>query len=287
MRLMRKWNLGAVLLCTLGTATFIGCGSEAQIGGVVDFPPPAPNDMDGDGILDPNDKCPEVKEDGKPPDPNDGCPNLDEDGDGILVPQDKCPTEPETVNGFEDEDGCPDKKPLVEVTKEEIKINQKIMFGHDSADIQKESDELLDAVAETLKQNTGIQLVEVSGHASKEGADQYNRTLTQRRVDSVVKALTTRGVEADRLLAQGYGFHCPLVEGETPDAHEKNRRVEFRILYRDGAATSVERGCPQATQAGVKIKPTPALKDIKSAQPKAPAGKQRSTVPTAPPAEKQ
>src|SRR5690606_41057260 len=55
---------------------------------------------------------------------------------------------------FEDDDGCPDKKPLVEVTKEEIRINQKIMFGHDSADIQKESDELLDAVAETLKQRS-------------------------------------------------------------------------------------------------------------------------------------
>jgi hypothetical protein len=31
-------------------------------------------DSDGDGIADPDDKCPQQKEDGQPPEPKDGCP---------------------------------------------------------------------------------------------------------------------------------------------------------------------------------------------------------------------
>src|SRR3954467_171051 len=32
----------------------------------------------------------------------------DRDGDGYLDPADKCPDQPENYNGFQDEDGCPD-----------------------------------------------------------------------------------------------------------------------------------------------------------------------------------
>lgn len=40
------------------------------------------------------------------------APN-DYDGDTILDSNDQCPTRPETENGFQDEDGCPD---VVETT---------------------------------------------------------------------------------------------------------------------------------------------------------------------------
>ncbi|HXK18811.1 MAG TPA: thrombospondin type 3 repeat-containing protein, partial [Polyangiaceae bacterium] len=103
---------------------------------------PGPGDRDGDGYLDPQDKCPDQPEvfqgfedeDGCPDDPDtdgdgitdskdscvlepedkdgylddDGCPELDNDLDGILDTADKCPNDPEDPDGFEDTDGCPD-----------------------------------------------------------------------------------------------------------------------------------------------------------------------------------
>lgn len=69
--------------------------------------PPPPSDKDKDGILDKDDACPEVA--GKPStDPKrHGCPDQDSDGDGILDPVDACPT----VKGVPSEDpqkhGCP------------------------------------------------------------------------------------------------------------------------------------------------------------------------------------
>ncbi len=56
-------------------------------------------DTDGDGFIDPDDKCP--TEAGVAPD---GCPVKDTDGDGFMDPDDKCPTEPGVAP-----DGCPVK----------------------------------------------------------------------------------------------------------------------------------------------------------------------------------
>jgi len=69
-----------------------------------------PQDMDGDGIEDDVDLCPEEPEDMDGVDDEDGCPDLvtDSDGDGLLDDVDDCPKEPEDMDGFLDGDGCPD-----------------------------------------------------------------------------------------------------------------------------------------------------------------------------------
>ena len=71
-------------------------------------PPPVDRDPDKDGILDPDDKCPNDPEDKDTFEDSDGCPDPDNDKDGILDTNDKCPNDPEDKDGFEDDDGCPD-----------------------------------------------------------------------------------------------------------------------------------------------------------------------------------
>ncbi len=163
----------------------------------------------------------------------------------------------------------------MQIVGQEVKINQKIQFAKASAKIEAESKDVLDAVADTLKKHPELQLIEVGGHASQEGDANYNRNLTQKRVESVVKALTDRGVDKSRMLPQGYGFYCLLDTGKSEDEMEKNRRVEFKILQRDGKDTGVTRGCEAATKAGIKPKPLPAPKAAPTA-----------TTPTAKPAAK-
>jgi len=62
-------------------------------------PPPPPADRDGDGIIDTEDKCPDVKGLAK----YQGCPVPDTDKDGINDEEDKCPT----VAGLARYQGCP------------------------------------------------------------------------------------------------------------------------------------------------------------------------------------
>ncbi len=63
------------------------------------IPPPPPPDSDGDGIIDPDDKCPTVPGIAK----YQGCPIPDTDKDGINDEEDKCPTVP----GLARYQGCP------------------------------------------------------------------------------------------------------------------------------------------------------------------------------------
>lgn len=81
----------------------------AERGFVEDAPPPKPGDRDGDGYLDPDDKCPDEPENYQGYQDDDGCPDdPDTDGDGITDSKDQCVLAPEDKDGYLDEDGCPD-----------------------------------------------------------------------------------------------------------------------------------------------------------------------------------
>jgi outer membrane protein OmpA-like peptidoglycan-associated protein len=69
---------------------------------------PTGHDLDGDGILDRDDKCPSVPEDKDGFQDEDGCPDPDNDNDGIPDTKDKCRDAAEDFDGFQDDDGCPD-----------------------------------------------------------------------------------------------------------------------------------------------------------------------------------
>jgi OmpA-OmpF porin, OOP family len=79
---------------SLGIAGAIGKKKEPPV-----IVPPPPPDTDGDGIIDPDDKCPTVPGIAK----YQGCPIPDTDKDGINDEEDKCPTVP----GLARYQGCP------------------------------------------------------------------------------------------------------------------------------------------------------------------------------------
>jgi len=70
--------------------------------------PAAPADPDGDGLVAPADRCPEIAEDADDHLDDDGCPDPDDDGDGVADADDLCRLIPEDRDGFEDANGCPD-----------------------------------------------------------------------------------------------------------------------------------------------------------------------------------
>lgn len=240
-------------------------------------------DRDGDGILDENDRCPDNPEDHDGFEDKDGCPDVDNDKDGILDIHDECPNDPEDIDGFEDKNGCPDPdndqdrildvvdkcpdNPEVYNGKEDedgcpdqgdvilqgdsIRILKKVYFEYDSANIKKVSYDILNAVAETIKNNPQIELVEIGGHADQNGSDAYNLRLTEDRAASVKRYLLSKGVKEKSIISQGYGEYCPVEEGNTDAINEKNRRVEFKVLVTAGMPTGARRGCDLSEQKGI------------------------------------
>lgn len=99
------------LLATLsaGTGLLAGVGApDLRVALALAYSPAGPEDADGDGIVDDDDRCPTQPEDKDQFEDSDGCPDLDNDRDGILDLSDECPNDPEDKDGIEDANGCPD-----------------------------------------------------------------------------------------------------------------------------------------------------------------------------------
>lgn len=190
-------------------------------------------------------------------------PPADTDGDGIPDDKDACKDKAGKANDDAAKNGCPEAPKMaiapvskVEIVGSEIKIKEKIMFDKGEATIEKDSDKLLDEIAEVIKKSGGdIDLIEVAGHADADGHEKDNLKLTEARSKAVVEALVKRGVDAKKLRAKGYGEYCPEDPANTPEAHEKNRRVQFAILKVKGKKTDMKLGCEAAAKKGVKPDP--------------------------------
>ncbi|MEZ5498740.1 MAG: TonB-dependent receptor [Steroidobacteraceae bacterium] len=207
-------------------------------------PPPAPVDSDGDGVTDDMDKCPgtpagarvdargcELDSDGDGVvDSQDQCPGtpagakvdargceVDSDGDGVVDSKDKCPGTPK--GDRVDEDGCS--------FKEEIRLPG-VVFETNSAELSAGSESVLDRAVATLKRYPELE-VEVAGHTDSVGSAGYNKTLSQRRAETVMGYLKAHGV-SNSLSARGYGEAQPIASNATDEGRQTNRRVVLRIV---------------------------------------------------------
>lgn len=111
---------------------------------------------------------------------------------------------------------------------ETIRLNN-IFFEYDKADLKSESEAELNRLVKFLKDNPGVE-IEISGHTDSQGSDEYNKNLSQKRVNSVVAYLTGKGIDQRRLKGIGYGESKPVDTNDTDEGRAKNRRVEFTIL---------------------------------------------------------
>ncbi len=80
-------------------------------------------------------------------------------------------------------------------------------------------------------------VLRVDGHTDNvplSGTGRYrdNWELSSARALSVVKFLVANGVPAERLVAAGFGEYQPLDAADTPEARNRNRRIELKLTER-------------------------------------------------------
>lgn len=182
--------------------------------------------------LGPEPAAPVVAPPPPPPQPQQTCADLDSDGDGVNDCNDRCPgTTAGTAVG---PDGCP-----VPVTINLEGVNFNFDFPKrgwngqvGSAGLVAGSVETLDQAVEILTRYPELR-VEVAGHTDLCGTDAYNQALSERRARAVYNYLTSRGVDAARLIGPvGYGESRPLVNTEQASPacrNEENRRTELNV----------------------------------------------------------
>ncbi|MBO9728422.1 MAG: OmpA family protein [Chitinophaga sp.] len=159
---------------------------------------------------------------------------LDTDGDGVPDYLDKCPNTPAgtKVDGA----GCP--LPTPQVVKEKIIITEadkkvvkdaidNLEFDLGKATIRPTSFASLDKVASLLvEKNFSLKL---AGHTDNTGSAATNMRLSKERAESIKAYLVSKGANASRIEAVGYGSSQPIASNKTAAGRQQNRRVEFTL----------------------------------------------------------
>ncbi len=77
--------------------------------------------------------------------------------------------------------------------------------------------------------------IKVNAHTDSRGNDAYNLWLSQKRAESTVDYMVSKGISRDRLAGEGFGEKLLLNECDdgvpcSREKHQLNRRSEFIIL---------------------------------------------------------
>lgn len=114
-----------------------------------------------------------------------------------------------------------------------IKI-ENIYYDYNKSDIRADAAVELDKIVAVLNKYPSM-TIEMRSHTDSRGKDSYNEKLSDSRAKSAAQYIASKGVDASRLKAKGYGEKELLnkcMNGVECDdkMHEENRRTEFKIL---------------------------------------------------------
>jgi len=103
-------------------------------------------------------------------------------------------------------------------------------FEFNSTSLDKETTDYLDELAKALVDNPELK-IKLVGHTDNVGSEKFNQRLSINRAQTLKDYLVEKGVDTERIAADGKGMKEPLNKNETEEDKAKNRRVVLTILY--------------------------------------------------------
>ena len=136
---------------------------------------------------------------------------------------------------------------ILELTeiKEDLVIELKnIYYDYGRYYIREDAVGDLDNLSDLMEQYPSLK-IEISSHTDSRGSDEFNRRLSQKRAETCVEYLVTKGIDRERLVARGYGEYvlkndCANDVDCSEEEHQFNRRTEFKVLSFDKVLYSEE-----------------------------------------------
>ncbi len=106
-----------------------------------------------------------------------------------------------------------------------------ITFDSNDANIKVSFQPVLNSIAKVIKEYNKT-MVQVNGYTDSTGNAALNNSLSLMRANSVSNYLRIKGVDANRIVANGYGSSNPIASNSTAMGREQNRRVEIVLINR-------------------------------------------------------
>jgi outer membrane protein OmpA-like peptidoglycan-associated protein len=119
----------------------------------------------------------------------------------------------------------------VERIGEGIKItfNSGLLFDVDKSELRSTSKQNLSDLARILNKYPDTNIL-IEGHTDSTGTEEYNKSLSNNRADSVSAYLAVLEVKSGRFTMVGYGESQPVATNDTEEGRQLNRRVDIAIM---------------------------------------------------------
>jgi OmpA-OmpF porin, OOP family len=127
--------------------------------------------------------------------------------------------------------GAPEAKPApAKLLPQKINFSADALFEFDKSDLRPDGKAMLDDLVRVL-QGAKYEVILAIGHADRIGAAAYNQKLSVRRAESVKQYLVAKGIEPNRVYAEGKGETQPLTK--PGDCRMTNRKALIACLQPD------------------------------------------------------
>ncbi len=107
-----------------------------------------------------------------------------------------------------------------------MQLSADAYFAFDSAKLKPEGEAKLEEIVRAMKDNPALRAT-IEGHTDSIGSDAYNQRLSERRAGAVRDYLVSRGIDQQRITAEGYGESKPIASNSLAEGRASNRRVEI------------------------------------------------------------
>ncbi|WP_338749329.1 OmpA family protein [Janibacter alittae] len=110
-----------------------------------------------------------------------------------------------------------------------LDLSADVLFAFDKASLTGKAKQEIRTAADRIKETDVSGTITVTGHTDSEGAEDYNQKLSERRAESVAKALTPMLPSGVKLTTEGKGESEPIASNETDAGMDLNRRVTITL----------------------------------------------------------
>ena len=156
--------------------------------------------------------------------------------DKDLMPKAKC--EPPAAAAAPAKAAAPAPAAAPKPAAQKVTLAADALFDFNKADLRPEGKAKLDKLANDIK-GIKLEVILAVGHADRLGDDAYNQKLSEKRAASVKSYLVSKGVDANRVYAEGKGEKQPVTKPDqckgpkskkVVDCLQPDRRVDIEVI---------------------------------------------------------